>query len=523
MPVPCLLQPGACNPAMTSDLLARTLERFLLESRHGVVMEEGQIIFDLDSARFSISAERGRCLLHMWSVERNLVREVVDAELKKDVLQLAVRKFAQARPHRLQICRERDQRTATARKMARSLYSKILERAVHREFPQWTLSRLSSSANLERSFSPVYTRALLRKGRSTFAILGVNQQETQASMDAALTFGLLWLEDCRRCEAGRSTVEGLWIFAPAKRTGTLRLRMAHLNPARSRFQLYELEEADASIEERALHGHADLDSHLQRRPDAEQVHKQFAGAIAMIRAASPEAEIAIASPAEISFRLKGLEFARARLTQQPGSFDVAHEIIFGAAGLEAVLCSGNEDQFRGFLRRIVESRRADGDNRDPLWRMYPERWLESLMVGNVGTLDARLNPAHVYSQVPAFTASDRSLIDVLTCTREGRLAVLELKADEDIHLPLQGLDYWARVMWHQSRGEFQKYGYFCEVKLSSESPLLYLIAPALRVHPAVDTVLRYFSPDIQWTLVAIDERWREGIRVVFRKSRTTAC
>ncbi len=37
------------------------------------------------------------------------------------------------------------------------------------------------------------------------------------------------------------------------------------------------------------------------------------------------------------------------------------------------------------------------------------------------------------------------MIDVLTLTREGRLAVLELKADEDIHLPLQGLDYWARV------------------------------------------------------------------------------
>ncbi len=52
------------------------------------------------------------------------------------------------------------------------------------------------------------------------------------------------------------------------------------------------------------------------------------------------------------------------------------------------------------------------------------------------------------------------MIDVLTATRQGRLAVLELKADEDIHLPLQGLDYWSRVAWHHSRGEFQKFGYF---------------------------------------------------------------
>ncbi len=110
------------------------------------------------------------------------------------------------------------------------------------------------------------------------------------------------------------------------------------------------------------------------------------------------------------------------------------------------------------------------------------------------------------------------MIDVLTCTREGRIAVLELKADEDIHLPLQGLDYWARVLWHHGRGEFQQYGYFAGVQLSARPPLLYLVAPSLRVHPATDTILRYFSSAIEWTLVGVDERWREGIRVIYRKT-----
>ncbi len=45
------------------------------------------------------------------------------------------------------------------------------------------------------------------------------------------------------------------------------------------------------------------------------------------------------------------------------------------------------------------------------------------------------------------------MIDVLTTTRQGRLAVVELKAEEDIHLPLQGLDYWSRVEWHRARME----------------------------------------------------------------------
>jgi hypothetical protein len=37
------------------------------------------------------------------------------------------------------------------------------------------------------------------------------------------------------------------------------------------------------------------------------------------------------------------------------------------------------------------------------------------------------------------------MIDVLSVTREGRLAVVELKADEDIDLPMRALDYWSRV------------------------------------------------------------------------------
>ena len=123
----------------------------------------------------------------------------------------------------------------------------------------------------------------------------------------------------------------------------------------------------------------------------------------------------------------------------------------------------------------------------------------------------------LYSQVPAFSASDRAMLELLTCTRGGRLAVVELKADEDIHLPLQGLDYWSRVEWHHTRGEFPRLGYFPTRELSTETPLLYLVAPALHIHPATDTLLRYLSPEIDWEFAGIDERWREGVNVVFRK------
>jgi hypothetical protein len=131
----------------------------------------------------------------------------------------------------------------------------------------------------------------------------------------------------------------------------------------------------------------------------------------------------------------------------------------------------------------------------------------------------------VYAQVPAFAASDRGMMDLLSVTNDGRLAVLELKADEDLHLALQGLDYWIRVRGHHAQqvdeetglGEFQKYGYFGEIPLSKLGPRLWLIAPALHIHPATEVVLRYLSPEIEWSLLAIDERWRKRIKVMWRR------
>jgi hypothetical protein len=390
--------------------------------------------------------------------------------------------------------------------------------------PGWILekSKLSTSMDLEHSFSPVYARGLLRKGGSAFAVMGVNQQETQASMDAALTFGLLWLESCREREAGRCVVEGLRLYVPPKGSATLQIRLAHLNHAAAKFQLLEFNERDESSIQIDLSDHGNIQTRLVRLPDAAQVRSRFAPIEKKIMALAPQAEITVISAIELSFHLHGLELARVRLANAPGTFQVAEEIIFGPPGHETRLNDETAPAFEKFIRTAIEARSPNGDRRDPLWRMYPERWLESLIFKNVSAADSSLDPAYVYSQVPAFSASDRAMIDVLTCTRDARLAVLELKADEDMHLPLQGLDYWARVHWHHSRGEFQQYAYFPGVQLSPRPPLLMLVAPSLRVHPATDTVLRYFSPAIEWSLIGVDERWREGIRVIYRKSSANA-
>ncbi|HXY03021.1 MAG TPA: hypothetical protein VEI49_05545, partial [Terriglobales bacterium] len=266
-----------------------------------------------------------------------------------------------------------------------------------------------------------------------------------------------------------------------------------------------------------LSDRGNVTTRLVHAADEQAVHERFAAAIAQVRDLMSEAEIAVLSPAEIAFRCHGLEFARARLATQPGSLQNTTEIVFGLGLEETILCESNLPRFVQLVRSVGEVRHAEGPRDHFLWRLHPERWLESIVIQNVAALDERLEPSSVYSQVPAFSASDRAMIDVLSVTREGRLAVVELKADEDIHLPLQGLDYWSRVTWHYARGEFQRFGYFPGRELSQEKPLLFLIAPALHVHPATDSLLRYISTEIDWIFVAIDERWREKVRVVFRK------
>jgi hypothetical protein len=328
------------------------------------------------------------------------------------------------------------------------------------------------------------------------------------------------MDHLRQQWAGRAVVEGLKLFLPPGRSEIVRQRAAHLDPDSAKWQIFELDERAETVETFDIGDVGNIMTRLTRAVDRQAARERFAASIARIHRFVPAAEISIESASEIVFRLYGLEFARARITPMAGSFRNSESILFGLGPAEYVLDQSTEPLFTELTQRLTDQRHPSGSHTNLFYRLAPERWLESLVVQQVRAIDERLDQRYVYSQVPAFAASDRAMLDVLTCTLEGRLAVLELKANEDIHLPLQGLDYWARVRWHQQHGEFTRNGYFAGRELSSAPPMLYLVAPALRVHPTTDTLLRYLSPRIEWTLFEVDERWRDGVRVVNRKHST---
>jgi hypothetical protein len=545
------------NLIMTPEALTRTLQEFLSEAAGAVVLEDGAVAFDLAQAKYSISGEHNKCLLHLWSAERNAVRRVLDAEVKSGMLRLAVQRLGQARPTKLEICRERDRRTPTAKRLARMAYEHKLRRALERHFPEFTIAGLTTGADLAKSFGPIYTRGLVKRGQSGFSVFGVNEKETQASIDAALTFGILWLDVCRHSHVSQHRrdvghprnllIEGLLLFVPRGSSALVRERMANLNHDAAKWRLFEFNEQDDSVVEMDCSDRGNIDTRLVHAPNEAAALERFAESIGKVRGLLPNCEVAVLSAAEIAFRWRGLEFARARLGgansrfwqnrpeaghSQSATFLSGQEIVFGVGAEERVLDRRNWEFFTDLVTAVREVRHPYGPRQHPLFRLQSERWLESLVAGDVSVIDERLGSREMrpseagseelqtrsmYSQMPAFSAADRAMIDVLTTTHDGRLAVVELKADEDIHLPLQGLDYWARVEWHHTRGEFSRFGYFPGCELLQESPLLFLVAPALHVHPATDVLLRYLSPEIEWEFVGIDERWREGVKVVFRK------
>ena len=144
--------------------------------------------------------------------------------------------------------------------------------------------------------------------------------------------------------------------------------------------------------------------------------------------------------------------------------------------------------------------------------------MESMVSRQPDRLEPGLTGGVVYEQVPAVSGTARGLLDLLTANASGRLAVIELKASEDLQLPLQALDYWMRVHWHHQRGELEREGYFAGCALSPQPPLLLLVSPALQFHSACEVILRYLSPNIEVVGVGLNEDWRRAVKVVSRQA-----
>lgn len=390
-----------------------------------------------------------------------------------------------------------------------------LERLVRASFPQAHIIRSAQCPDRTNGFSRCHLRMLIREGCRKVAAIAVAPFEGSAAIDSALSAGLIWTSLARR---RFPEISELRLFVPAARSSALLNRIAWLDREHLAVSLYEFD--------------AGWDREAQLRPVSSSVLSGFEADYCWLdrppfRTSPLLMRLMEISPDLIrrhphvrgydSLRIRGLEFARV--------YGPERETIAFGVGRRELLRESNWDRLEALVSEIAEKRRYDSpDKRHPFFRRQQERWLESMLLDDIGRLGDELDPRHIYAQVPAYLGQDnsvrRGMIDLLGVDRNGRLAVIELKVSEDIDLPLQGLDYWSRVHRHNVRGDFERHGYFQGVRPRKEFPLLYLVSPIFRFHKSFEMVARCIDRRVEVWKVAINMDWKRGLRVL-RKERVT--
>ena len=481
------------------------IERFLASSRKPAVLDPGDDPILIAPDNFKLERRGEAVTLEVWSETRNLVRRICAVHSEHRArLELEVERFG-GRTGRLELVdlahpSSRD----VSRRGARLKYRERFRRSLLRQFPGWRVAELSTEADLHNSLSPSYPRALLRKGNTALAAIGA--AEEALDVDGVLTFGLIWLDRLRRRDPNLP-VQGLAILVPAGKEAATCHRVRYLDPSSAACAVF-VHFPDGSEEAVDPRDYTNFDTRIDpcRRPLAESP-TQVLDWIERI-SAIPGIDRRDHPDGAVSLAVNGLEFARAAGTRFVFGLDQKHE-----ASTEAHLA-----EIQALARGLAERRTTRVDRLHPLVSRYPESWIESQVRNNIEQIDATLLPSPLYGQVPQFAAGERGVLDILAVDRSGRLAIVEVKAAQDIHLPLQALDYWMRVKWHLERGEFSGRGYFPGVELRQDPPRLLLVAPALDFHPSNETVLRFFRRDIEVERIGVGIEWRQELRVMFRSS-----
>ena len=486
------------KPAANAIELRASIEEFLKNCREPALLEPGEEMMPLAADNYALEIRGSRLTIQAWDRTRNWTRRVTAVGQANNArLEMTVERFARREGQMFLLDLSRKSGAELGKKSGRLVFRERFRLFLHRQFPEWTLAEVTSEANLEFSLSPSYSRAWLKHGQHGFAAIACPPDADPAGM---LSFGLIWLAYLRRREA-RTAIQGLAAYVPAGKERAAALRILCLNPGAARIELFTYNEQDYLVHAEP-HDYGNIDTRLEpcRRPAPNS-----AAAWESI-AALPDVERVAKHDGRVSLRVRGIEFA-----------EIADGQLRFGLNQRTPAREHHAAEIARLAEELARARSADSTDREhPLYRQFPEAWLESQARAEIETIDATLRPDPIYGQVPAFAAGDRGVLDLLAVDRSGRLAVVELKASADLHLPLQALDYWIRVKWHLDRGEFRAHGYFPGVALRTDPPRLLLVSPALEFHPTTETILEFFSPEIEVERMGLAVEWRKGLSSVFR-------
>lgn len=384
--------------------------------------------------------------------------------------------------------------------------------------PLAKIERAVLSPGMRRDQPGRYARIVLRRPHERISVTATVANSDARNVDSLFSSALLWFNRLQQ-RPQRPVIEKLLIAVEHNVLEAARQRHVLLRePLRRRIQLYEIDEAWQQVDPVRPFERKNLwRKRLTQFPpvvDAETTER-----VKQIIASAPHAIDVVTARHGQTLRYHGLPFARVRHVMD------RDRIWFGIEGSRRRLLDDYHEQDWTKLFGDLENYRQENcrDRRHWLYRAAGEAWLESILRRDISKLDPGLIVAPLHAQFRTSHGGPTGArpIDLLALRHDGRLAVIELKVNEDREHVFQGVDYWRRVEAHRRRGHISSARLFGDREISDESPLVYLVAPTLRFHPSFATLARTIAPDIEVYRFDINEDWRAGVRVV-RRERVNA-
>jgi len=459
------------------------------------VIESGSNALDLKSESYALEIRSGRLFIETWTDETRFCRRILSVQPgKSGMLECATHRFG-GKPGKLTFL-DLDRPQASRRVIVgeRQSFAERFRQMLFRACPRWEIAAVASNSDLQRSFSGLFPRARLVKGRETIVAMAC---QSDADEPALLTFALIWFDHVRQT-ARRDGPLSLHLFLP-EGCGALtaqRLKWLRMEILRTRIFLFNEHGSAGEVDPDDL---GNIETRVSAAAPVSPAHERFSDALVALRS-QPDVSCHSELGGALSVRFRGIEFVRVE----------GERFLLGTDGRQNVTAdfTAKAEGYLAHLRTLVGSRTPG--------LSAPERWLESAVRSHISVIDPALLPEPLYGQVLTFAAGDRDIIDLLALSQDGRLTVLELKASPDIQLPLQALDYWMRVRWHLERREISHL--FPSKEVLPSSPRLLLLAPALSFHSTNSIVLRYFSPEVEVERIGVNSDWQRHLKVILRLS-----
>jgi hypothetical protein len=480
--------------AQPADELFVHIDTFIRSCRSPAILEYGEETMPLRAGEFALEVRSNKLWVDVWHDNRSLSRRIISLEEQATgVLDCAIHRFG-GMPGKISFLDlDRPQTAHRTLTGSRRTFGEQFRRMLHRQFPGWELRSLSAAMDLQRSFSPLFPRARLTRGQHQIAAMACPEAVHEP---AFLTFGVLWFAYLRERAASNNLSTKLHLFLP-EGAGSLTAHRLHWMTGRelgAKLFLFNADGAAGEVDPKDL---GNLDTAVKSRYQSPQLLPEMQELLQTL-ALRHGVGICPELNGYIGVRFRGIEFARIEEGRLYLGLESKQEIAPGNLA--------HVEQFAEQLALVA-----------PELTSQPERWLESAVRSHITALDPTLRPVPVHSQVLSMSGRDRNAIDLLAVSYSGRLTVIELKTTEDIHLPMQALDYWIRVTWHAQRGELDHL--FPGVPLLPDPPRLLLAGPAISFHSANQTVLRHFSPVIDVERIGINSDWHTNLKVVLRLNR----